>query len=178
MSHAHTHTPHMSMSARRAIALCPHQDLNLGCHGHNATSWPLDDEDLQQGSARMGIHQQQTALVGLPPLIAGRSTLLGQAWVSLCHSRWFSTAMIQAACHIHMLRSLDYLLLDTRYCHERSVWDVWDSMHSIPGSGFHGRGQLSGCDDAGETNCEAFSHYKSQNKTTFNYLIFNENLSI
>ena len=33
-----------AFSAHRASSkACPHQESNLGCRGHNATSWPLDD---------------------------------------------------------------------------------------------------------------------------------------
>ena len=38
-----THAQAAAEYGRGIVSKCPHQDLNLGCRGHNATSEPLDD---------------------------------------------------------------------------------------------------------------------------------------
>ncbi len=36
----------------RQPPFCPHQELNLGCRSHNATSRPLDNEDIHNHAER------------------------------------------------------------------------------------------------------------------------------
>jgi hypothetical protein len=70
-------SPHSCVGLCLPSPKCPHQESNLGCRGHNATSWPLDDKDLAWLHQNQSPRPTKTPCVGsaVSPLAAGQVLL-------------------------------------------------------------------------------------------------------